>query len=245
MAYIFTSILGTPSREKKKNWIQVFHNKAIQNEVARARTFVSPLSFNYSWFTLSKRMSEDDICGRGVKDGIVLTGCEWEGCGYFKLLSSQYFMHISTSIHLCKQQIFISLYCTSHCLFVLRSLSQPSPENLASCLSLPTIFQLQWPRGGISKILIWEVRKSQIIFSIPLSVFWASCFCVVPASHWTAPPSSIIGSPSYGIASTSDSRDTIPFLDPLGPYGGRSFLLSLLSGYFIFHSASHLFSFPV
>lgn len=51
-------------------------------------------------------------------------------------------MHVYTPIHSWKQQIFISSCCIGHCLFAIRSFHHPSPENCASCLSLPTMFQL-------------------------------------------------------------------------------------------------------
>lgn len=111
MAYVFTSILGTPTRGEKM-LVQVFQDEVKQNKFTSSRAC---LSFELQLHCLGLHCP--NLClkdaavttsGREVRDGIVLTGSEWEACGYFKLLISQYLMSDYTCIYLCKQEIFVS-----------------------------------------------------------------------------------------------------------------------------------------
>lgn len=224
-----------PAGEKNK-LIQAFQNKAIQNEVASSRAFVflgASITLGLHCPNLCLKKTSVATCGRGVRDGIVLTGCKWEGCGYFKLLISQYLMRISTSIHLCKQQIFISSYCTSHGLFTLRSLFPTfllrTQFPVYPCNHLPTTMAKGRHQQDID---LGNKEKPDYFLHPSLSVL-SIIFLCGSSSPLDSPSSSVLGSPSHGIASTSDSGDTIPFLCPLGPCGGRSFLLSFISGHFI------------
>lgn len=101
-------------------------------------------------------------------DGIFLTSCEWKGCGYFKLLISQYLMHVYLYTYSWKQQIYS--YCTGHSLFALRPLPHASPDTLLSVhpRQLPCI----WNGQGEALARGWRLKSKEKPdhFSVPLSL---------------------------------------------------------------------------
>lgn len=169
MAYIFTSILALPAEEKHLNssaseWSCQPQGSCLSFELQLHFVYIvqTHISRRYLWQLVAEKWGMELFWQ--AENGKVVT----------TLFFSQCLMHVSMPIHSCKPQILISSYCTSHCLFALRSLPCPSPKNsflfiLASYLPARMASGRHWQETGG-----WEVRRSQILFAGPLSLFWAS-----------------------------------------------------------------------